>query len=218
MNETPVPSPTAPRPWVRLLAWSLLVGAMLTVLVVYLRQEPHTQPVPFEMQREESLRVYGDLPDFQLTNRDGRSVSLSDLAGRPWVADFIFTSCQVSCPFLTAEMARLQAVLPAASETRLVSFSVDPDNDTPEVLQDYAQRYQAGDRWYFLTGARDELYRLIREGFQLGVEPGAGSAREPIAHSTRFVLVDREGRIRGYYESTDRASMAKLVKDLRSLL
>ncbi len=210
-NETPASEPVTFHPWVWRLTWLLVVGTMLTVLVVYLRQEPAHPGGQTELQ------VYGRLPDFELTNRDGGRVTGADLAGQPWVADFIFTSCQISCPFLTAEMARLQAALPVDSRVQLVSFSVDPDNDTPEALQEYAQRYQAGDRWYFLTGAREDLYRLIREGFQLGVEPGAGSAREPIVHSTRFVLVDKEGLIRGYYESTDRAAMAKLLADLEVL-
>jgi protein SCO1/2 len=154
-------------------------------------------------------------PAFTLTNRDGRAVRSQDLAGKPWIADFIFTRCPASCPLMTARMARLDQELARDHEVRLVSISVDPEHDTPAVLERYAQSYKAPPRWLFLTGGKEEIYRLSRQGFKLGIDipppsgPG-GPAVEPILHSTRFVLVDGQGRIRGYYDGIDEDSMKKL--------
>jgi protein SCO1/2 len=123
---------------------------------------------------------------------------------------------------MTARMARLNRELPEDLAVRLVSISVDPEHDTPQVLQRYAQSYNAPDRWLFLTGGKEEIYQLSRKGFKLGIEipppsgPG-GPPVEPILHSTRFVLVDGEGRIRGYYDGFEEDSMKKLRRDLESV-
>ncbi|HEV2853066.1 MAG TPA: SCO family protein [Thermoanaerobaculia bacterium] len=190
------------------LLWGVLVAVLIVVAAAALMQQ---------LRRPEPPPVLGQVPDFALTNRDGRTVRLADLAGKPWIADFIFTRCPASCPVMTARMARLNRDLPEDSAVRLVSFTVDPDHDTPQVLQQYAASFKAPDRWLFLTGDKRALYHLSREGFKLGIEmnpqPATGSI-EPILHSTRFVLVDGEGRIRGYYEGFDEESMGKLERDL----
>jgi protein SCO1/2 len=166
-------------------------------------------------RRPEPPPLMDQAPAFTLTNRDGRAVRSQDLAGKPWIADFIFTRCPASCPLMTARMARLDQELARDHEVRLVSISVDPEHDTPAVLERYAQSYKAPPRWLFLTGGKEEIYRLSRQGFKLGIDipppsgPG-GPAVEPILHSTRFVLVDGQGRIRGYYDGIDEDSMKKL--------
>lgn len=192
------------------LLWGLLVLALIAVAAAALVQR---------LWRPEPLPVLGKLPGFSLVNRDGRTVRLEDLAGTPWVADFIFTRCPASCPMMSARMARLNRDLPGDLDVRLVSFSVDPGHDTPEVLQRYAASFQAPDRWLFLTGGKEDIRRLSIEGFKLGLDmdPAPGSGPEPILHSTRFVLVDGEGSIRGYYEAFDEASMEKLRGDLLQL-
>lgn len=192
------------------LLWGFLVAVLLAVAVATAIQW---------MRKPEPLPVLGQLPDFSLVNRDGRAVALKDLAGRPWVADFIFTRCPASCPMMSARMARLNGDLPADLNVRLVSISVDPEHDTPGVLESYARKLQAPARWLFLTGGREEIRRLCVEGFKLGLDmqPGPGVGPEPILHSTRFVLVDGEGRIRGYYEAFDEASTEKLREDLLRL-
>jgi protein SCO1/2 len=161
--------------------------------------------------------VLGEVPEFSLTNRDERTVRRADLAGSPWVADFIFTRCAASCPMMSLRMERLNRDLPADLPVRLVSFTVDPDYDTPAVLERYAASFKAPARWLFLTGPRDEMHRLSKEGFKLAVDAGGGPQDEPILHSTRFVLVDGEGKIRGYYEAFDEESMKKLRQDLEAL-
>jgi len=195
------------------LIWGFLV-AVLVALV--------TATAIDRLRRPEPPPVMDPVPAFTMTNRDGRAVRLQDLAGKPWIADFVFTRCPASCPLMTARMARLDRDLPRDLPVRLVSFSVDPEHDTPQVLEHYAETYHAPARWLFLTGSKEETYRLSRQGFKLGIEippaagPGAPGAPvvEPILHSTRFVLVDAQGRIRGYYDGFDEESMTRLRRDL----
>jgi protein SCO1 len=198
----------------------VLWGLLVTVLVIVVAATAIER-----LRRPEPLPVIWNAPDFKLTNRDGRTVTLKDLAGAPWVADFIFTRCPASCPMMTARLARFNRDLPRDLPVHLVSFSVDPKNDTPAVLEAYAQSFKAPDRWLFLTGDGEQIYRLSKEGFKLAIDntppPGATAAptptAEPILHSTRFALVDGQGRVRGYYEAFDEESMKKLGRDLRAL-
>jgi protein SCO1/2 len=195
------------------LIWAFLVVALVVVIAATAIDR---------LGRSEPPPVMDPAPAFTLTNRDGRTVRRQDLAGKPWIADFIFTRCPASCPLMTARMARLNRELPRDSDVRLVSISVDPEHDTPQVLERYAESYKAPARWLFLTGGKEEIYRLSRQGFKLGIEipppsaPG-GPAVEPILHSTRFVLVDGQGRIRGYYDGFDEDSMKKLARDLEAV-
>jgi protein SCO1/2 len=192
------------------LIWGLLVVALLAVTAATIVQRRHRSEPPPDL---------GQVPAFALTNRDGRPVRLADLAGQPWIADFVFTRCPASCPMMTARMARLNGDLPTDLPVRLVSFSVDPVHDTPAVLQAYAAKYGATERWLFLTGPLEEIRRLSVDGFKLGFDPAPapGTSDEPVVHSTRFVLVDGEGHIRGYYDGFDKESVAKLKDDVRAL-
>lgn len=168
------------------------------------------------------LPVYGSVPSFTLVERSGRRVSASDLAGRVWIADFIFTRCGGVCPALTTTLAALLRRLPVDPPVTAVSFTVDPTRDDPETLRRYADRFNAdAARWLFLTGEKDALERLVRDGFRLSIAelpPGERErSAEPITHSDRFVLVDSQLRIRGYYHGTDPESVAKLERDLARL-
>jgi protein SCO1/2 len=161
----------------------------------------------------DDLETFQTVPDFTLTAQNGEEFRSSEtLAGRIWIADFIFTTCTGPCPRMSARMRRLQEELAEVSDLRFVSFTVDPDNDTPEVLAEYAKRYQAEEgRWYFLTGPMEKLHELNREAFLLGDVKGN------LDHSTRFVLVDPNGAVRGYYVSADDESMEKLRHDVQLL-
>lgn len=171
----------------------------------------------FGCAKEPALPTYGAVPDFSLTERSNRTVTRQDLDGKVWIADFIFTRCGGTCPIMTGAMRKLQDQLPA--EIQLVSFSVDPSHDSPEVLSEYANRNNAdATRWWFLTGDRDAMYRISKEGFKLAVDDTMGTALEPITHSTRFALVDRDGRIRGYYGMEDADAMIRIVADAGKLL
>lgn len=159
--------------------------------------------------------ILGTLPGFSLVDQRGRTVSRETLAGRPWVADFIFTRCGGICPAMTARMTRLRKdVDPAVA---FVSFTVDPENDTPEVLGRYAREAGVTGSWLFVTGPAGALYDLSVKGFKLSAEAVPASQQEggdgPFLHSSKFVLVDGEGGIRGYYDSTDEQALRALVAD-----
>ena len=146
----------------------------------------------------------GNVPDFSLpgTTAEGdMPLSRADLAGRFWIANFIFTRCSGPCPIMTGKLAMLQPVLPA--DVLFVSFSVDPDRDDLDSLRRYARQFEADPkRWRFVRPEKGDLYRIAYEGFRLPVmeDPAAPSGYR-VTHSTKFVLVDGEGRIRGYFDS-----------------
>ncbi len=161
-------------------------------------------------------RAIYDAPSFALTAQSGESFESSALAGKVWVVHFFFTSCPSVCPVLTAKMQRLQADLAGLSGFHLVSFSVDPETDTPEVLTEYAQRHNADLRnWTFLTGETEAIREAVVEGLRVGI--GERDARGDIRHGNYFVLVDQEGKVRGYYRPDDE-SQAQLREHVRELL
>lgn len=161
--------------------------------------------------------VLGIVPDFTLTDRSGKPVHKSDLLGGYWVASFIFTRCVTSCPKAVTQLTHLQETLP--DDVRLVSFSVDPEYDSPEVLAEYADKVGADvGRWLFLTGEKTEVYRSIRQGFLLAVQENDGDKPGwEVTHSPRFALVDPKGRIRGYYDSSVPEDIERLDKDIERL-
>jgi cytochrome oxidase Cu insertion factor (SCO1/SenC/PrrC family) len=156
------------------------------------------------------------LPPFSLMERNEKTVTHEDLAGHIWIADFVFTYCAGPCPMMTRHMQRLQSDLKDVDQLRLVSFSVDPARDTPAVLRDYAQRHNADpQRWLFLSGPMDQIYDLAIDGFKITVE--AARENRDIIHDTRFMLVDTQGSIRGYYDSTRPEELERLVAETRAL-
>ena len=150
-------------------------------------------------------------------------MELSDLSGKIWIANFIYTHCPDSCPIQSAQMKELQTEFRGEKNLRLVSITVDPRRDSAKVLYEYANRFQADvERWFFLTGEQDAIYRLAQEGFRLGAAEIPQEKREASGathtHSPRFVLVDGKAQIRGYYPATDREAVARLRRDLGILL
>lgn len=172
----------------------------------------------------ERMPELGVVPDFTLTERSGKSVSLAGLRGAPWVANFVFTSCAGPCPRISSQMAHMQKADADLEDARFVSFTVDPETDTPAVLREYANKFGASpERWLFLTGGKQHLYSLIRDGFKLAVDDGhEESPGSPpsgiITHSTRFVLVDANARIRGYLDSTEPDFEEKVLSGLKLLI
>lgn len=160
------------------------------------------------------LPSYGIVPDFSLTDQSGRAFSSAEsLKGKVWVANFIFTRCSGPCPRMTGQFRKVRDEVKDHPELRMVSFTIDPANDTPEALATYGKNFAANpDKWYFLTGAQKDLHQLSRYVFMLSDIDGS------LEHSTRFVLVDRESRIRGFYDSSDSEAMQKLMTDMRGLL
>lgn len=164
------------------------------------------------MARKSSLPVYYDVPEFQLIAQDGQPFSSKVLAGKIWVADFIYTTCPGPCPRMTSQMHEVQDAIKSMPDIKLVSFTVDPARDTPPVLAEYAKLHRASPaHWYFLTGSPDTLQKLDRETFKLG------SLNAEMQHSTRFVLVDKQMRIRGYYDTSESRAIARVIQDVLGL-
>ncbi len=166
----------------------------------------------------ELLADYGSVPAMELTERSGENMSLGDLRGKIWVANFIFTKCAGTCQMMSSKLADMQKSLRKAGDVSLVSISVDPKNDTPEQLAKFADQYNADpDRWLFLTGDNEKVQDLAKNTFKLAVQEGTDPS-EPIIHSTRYVLVDAKGSIRGYYDSKEAEAHQKLLTDIGLLM
>ena len=162
--------------------------------------------------RPSPLAVLGQVPEFQLTSQTGQPFDGKTLDGHIWVADFIYTTCTGPCPLMSAHMRQVQNSTAEMPDIRLVSITVDPVRDTPPVLAEYAKHFkQDPARWFFLTGDQARLNDLGVNGFKLNSVDGS------LTHSTRFVLVDRRRRIRGYYIAGEDGFMPKLLHDIRQL-
>ncbi len=160
------------------------------------------------------------MPTFQLVDQRGAPFNDGSMAGHVSVVDFIFTRCAASCPRLTARMADLQGRLArAGSSARLVSFSVDPENDTPAVLADYAARNGADPaRWSFVTGPVDTVKAAVVSGFKVALEKLPKGANDyDVTHGDWFVLVDASGKLRGYYTTDKPAEVDRLMRDVMRL-
>lgn len=185
-----------------------------------------------EPKSADQLPVISQLPAFAFTERSGEALPSSDIQGKVWVADFIFTTCQAECPLMNLEMQKIQAAFPTG-DVKMLSFSVDPETDTPERLSTYATQFEAGPHWLFFTGEREALHRFAIDDFKLSVQPletdtshdhhgghaPAAEGTSPFLHSQKFVLLDDQRRIRGYYDSTDPADIQQLIEvDIPALL
>lgn len=204
--RTPPPKPGT--------AWKItlvLIPLLTAVVLFWLR---HLQ---VNALANRPLPSYGSVPMFELVNQDGQPFGSKQLAGKIWIADFIFTTCPGPCPIISTRMSELQKPL-EKGDVHLVSFSVDPDTDTPPVLRAYADKLRKEPfRWDFLTGPRDAIGSISREGFKLGLSEGE-SGGSGLVHSTRFALVDRAGKIRGYYDALSADGVTQLLADTNHLL
>lgn len=166
-----------------------------------------------------SRDALGPVPDFALQERGGSILRREDLLGKVWVASFIFTRCEGACPLLNRKMARLHEWFGKDSHFRTVSFSVDPENDTPETLADYARKLEAPETWLFLTGERAVLKDLLQGGFKVMMPGFENRDTGMITHSNRFALVDRNGEIRGLFDvDEDEEAMIRLKRQIHKHL
>jgi len=186
------------RPWVYVLTLIMIIA-----LIVVMQPETEGDQLP----------VIGEIPAFSLVDQDGDLFTLENVKGNVWLADFIFTTCSGPCPIMTERMGMVQHDLLDIDKLKFVSFTVNPDYDTPEVLKKYAQRFDADvGSWSFVTGKYEQIQELIVEGFKMG------DVEEIVFHSTRFALVDHEGNLRGYYSGTEPAEHEILTRDIQSLI
>jgi protein SCO1/2 len=162
-------------------------------------------------RESQELPVFAEATQFAFTDQNGAPFSSERMQGKLWVANFFFTSCEGICPTINGAVARFAEKIRGQSPVEFVSMSVDPKNDTPAVLKEYAAKFKADpSRWHFLTGAEGEVEKVMAS-FKLG------SFDDPINHTSRLVLVDEKGRVRGYYQGTDENAVEFLTRDVQSL-
>ena len=182
----------------------IYIGVAIFLIISFFYK--YSQPV-------KELPEIGNIPQFEFTDSDGNTVTLDNLKGKVWVADFIFTTCTMACPMMTGNMNIVHKKFKKNDNVRLVSISVYPEYDTPEVLKNYASQYDADtEKWLFLTGKEDAVKDVIRDGFKIG------DYEDIIFHSEKFALVDKKGIIRAYYNGMKSEDMKQLKKDINVLL
>jgi protein SCO1/2 len=160
-----------------------------------------------------AMPVLFDAPKFELTNQDGQPFKSEQMAGKIWIADFLFTSCPHECPMMTAAKKRLSDKFKDQSKLHFVSITTDPKTDSPAVLKKFGDKYKVDfNRWHLLTGDKKKIVGISQDGFKL-----PASIDKP-SHSQRFVLIDEKGKVRGYYESESKEDQEKLASDIKSLL
>lgn len=164
--------------------------------------------------------VYATIPPFRFTDQFGRAFTDQDAAGKILVVDFFFTRCGTICPRMGVQMQQLQLKLndPAFEDVLFLSHTVDPEHDTPEVLREYARKLEADTaRWKFLTGNKADIYLLGSEGYYLAAREDV-MAEGGFLHSEKFVLIDKDRHIRGYYDGTTAEGMNAVAADIKMLL
>jgi protein SCO1 len=165
-------------------------------------------------RRTEASPILFDAPKFTLTDQNGKTITDSMMHGNVWVAMVFFTQCPGVCPMMSSRMAQLQKTV-ARPDVKIISLSLDPEHDTPEIMRAYAERFEADPaRWHMLTGPRQTMYDLAR-AFQLAAEPAHDG--QPIIHTQKVLLIDRGNHVRGIYDTSDDVSMKQLADNGRAL-
>lgn len=171
-------------------------------------------------KQPEPLKKHFQLPQFTLTERTGQPFDSNSMRGKIWVADFFFATCPGVCLDMTKRMSFVKHSTADLADVRLLSISTD-EKDTPAVLTDYANSHQAGDRWFFVSGEKLKVFNLSIDGFKLALADAEGvDVKEKFIHSTKLVLIDREGWIRGYYDGIGEKQAAeaeRLIADIKRL-
>jgi protein SCO1/2 len=195
----------------RPLLWLAVLSALAAWPLAWSLRTPVPPPPP----------VLGTIPPFELVDERGGAFGSRDLSGRVWVASFVFTRCETVCPRISARVARIQERARSLEpELHLVSFSVDPEHDTPARLAEYARAHRANPRmWTFLTGPVAAVQATVEKGLRvsMGKDPGEPSPAA-ISHGSHLVLVDRAGRIRGYYDPEAPDAVDRVVRDAALLV
>ena len=169
--------------------------------------------ITFAACSHEPLPVLGDIPPFELLDNFGQSFTEKNISGTIWVADLIFTTCSGPCPIMSTEMKSVHKIYLENENIHMVTITVNPDYDSPEVLTEYGNRYDADfNKWHFLTGEYEKIQSLIANGFKMG------DIEEIVFHSTRFALIDPNMNIRGYYMGTESEDVKKLIDDIEILI
>jgi protein SCO1/2 len=184
------------------------------VLKIYKPSDINPELVDKEQQSDKPHRI----ADFKLLNQNGDTVSLKNLEGKIYVADFFFTTCPTICPKMSDQMHRVYEEFLNNPNVVIVSHTVMPEVDSVSVLKAYADKYHAkADKWIFLTGPKDEIYHLARKSYFAVITEGDGGVNDFI-HTENFILVDKQKRIRGFYDGTSKEDVDRLIKEIGYLL
>jgi protein SCO1/2 len=162
--------------------------------------------------------IYTTIPDFEFTNQDGKKFTEEDVQGKIYVADFFFTTCPSICPIMKSQMLRIHEKYKGNNEVHIISHSIDPTHDTVEVLKDYAERLEVDtEHWTFLTAEMDYIFEIAQKGYLVSAKEDADSPGG-LLHSGAFILLDKDRRIRGYYDGTVEEDVDQLMQDMDNLL
>jgi protein SCO1/2 len=197
---------------------ALVFVVPFTAFGVYILYQNEFEQLPIFGKENfiQGKKVHHTVPNFKLINQEAKVVSINDWNGRIVIIDFFFSSCPVVCPKMTKSLKRVQKEC-RKDEVLINSFSIDPERDDPARLQQYVEKFAIDtDNWNLLTGDKKEIYRLARNGFMIVATDGDGGLDDFI-HSDRLVLVDRQKRIRGYYDGTNEKEVGKLIHDIKKL-
>jgi len=163
--------------------------------------------------------VYHTITPFEFTNQDNKKISGAAVKGKIYVADFFFTRCGSICPKMSSQLSRVQEAFKGDQDIKILSFSIDPEHDSVEVLKNYAAQYKAeSNQWHFLTGDKHKIYELGQKGFKIAVGKEKEEVTPDYFHSSRLMLIDKQGRIRGYYNGVSRDDVDKLILEIKVLL
>lgn len=190
------------------IVWGVLISIVLLSPIGFIEWQKQVA------ENNKPLPVFQQVPSFTLEDGNKKPIGLDDLKGKIWVAQFFFSRCVGVCPVTTAHLAQIHRAYVLEKDIQLVSITVDPDNDQGEKLLEYAKKFQANpNKWYFLSGDISDIQKLSEKGFRL-----AASKENMLDHSKRFVLVDTDAMIRGYYDGMKQKSMDQLFRDIAKLM
>ena len=190
---------------------AIVVVLPLSVYAVVNWYERSVQALPVLISKTHTIA------DYRLVNQLGKESSIKNWEGKIVVANFFFTHCPSVCPKMTNNLKKVQKANVGDKNLLFVSFSVDPERDSSEQLQEFARRFNIDEsNWQLLTGSKKEIYRLARKSFQVIATDGDGGENDFI-HSDQLVLIDAQKRIRGYYEGTEEKEIVQLIKDIKKL-
>jgi protein SCO1/2 len=171
------------------------------------------------------LPIITTVPAFELVDQTAQAYGSKDLSGRPWIASFVYSTCPGPCPMVVQRLGDIKQRLSDDPRMMIVSITVDPDGDTPKVLEAYGRTHAIDPaRWRLLTGPYNEVLNLVQKGFFLPIANNEGADAKllaeqgPITHSTKLVLVDAELQVRGYYDSNDANELKQLTVDVKRLI
>ncbi|MDE1191663.1 MAG: SCO family protein [Arachidicoccus sp.] len=202
-----------------LLFFSIIIIIPLAIFGAVSWYQRNISGLPFygEKYTIETSKPFFTVPDFQFTNQVNAKIDQSFIKNKIWVANYFFTSCPSICPKMMHNLIKVQNAFAGNSDVRLISFTVDPEHDSPQRLFAYAKQYGINAlQWQLATGSKIDLYSFARKGLFVVATDGDGGAGDFI-HSDNLVLVDKDNHIRGYYDGTNDADVKKMMEDIKTL-